>query len=154
MPQLAPRTTPTFKQKQFAKHYVANGGNATQAALQTYDADYNNAHAIAGKNLTKPIVQQEIDKLLKATGLSSEAWIATQLKKSIDTGMGVKATQKDSLTALNMLLKVTDTYPTKKSMSMRVNINGELTPKNTSDLISSVKSLSVKSQELVEDLSS
>ncbi len=143
-----------MKQKLFAAKYVENGFNGVQAANETYDGDYANNKVIASHNLDKPAVIKEINRLLEGVGLDTDSWLAEKLKKSIENGMGQKATQKDAINAINILLRVNDSYPTKKSVSIHAQLNGQLTPKNTSELISSVKSLSVKSQELVEDLQS
>lgn len=56
---------PTAKQKKFARHY-AETLNATESALATYDVkDRNVAQAVGSENLTKPIIRQEIARLLK-----------------------------------------------------------------------------------------
>lgn len=47
----APRTV---KEKKFVKEYIANGGNATQAALAVYDTDqYKSASRIGNENTAK-----------------------------------------------------------------------------------------------------
>lgn len=146
--------TPTLKQKQFAREYVANGGNATQAVLQTYNADYNNSKVIASHNLDKPAVIQEIDKILTQLNMNTDSWVADRLKKAVDSGIEGKATVKDALQAMNMILKVNSSYPVNKSMKMNISLKGKLTEENTSQVIETVKSLSVKSTELIKDLSS
>jgi len=64
--------TLTVKQRRFVRHYVETG-NGTQAALVAYDtADPNTARAIAAENLAKPSIQEAVDALLDASGLSDE----------------------------------------------------------------------------------
>lgn len=58
--------------KLFSKEYVENGGNATQAALKAYDADYVQAKNIGNQNLDKPIVQDEIKRQLEKAGITEE----------------------------------------------------------------------------------
>ena len=55
----------TFKQRAFARAYVKNKGNGTQAAVEAYNPrNRDTAHAIASENLRKPAVMREIDRLL------------------------------------------------------------------------------------------
>ena len=63
----------TTKQKAFAEEYIRNGGNGTQAALKTYDTDdYPTANAIAGENLQKPLVIEELIKTARRLGVTEE----------------------------------------------------------------------------------
>ena len=61
--------TPTLKQKAFAKKYIEYKGNATKAALETYDVKSNRAHTLGYQNINKPVVQKEINRLLDENGL-------------------------------------------------------------------------------------
>lgn len=62
------RTKPTYKQQEFAREYVNNKGNGTQAALKVYDAyDSMTASAIAHENLKKPLVKQAIEVFKRET---------------------------------------------------------------------------------------
>ena len=143
---------PSLKQKIFAKRYVENGGNATEAALAAYNADYNNAQVIGAVNLDKPLVIQEIDKILKATGMSTDSWIADKLKYAIDQGIGIKATNKDALHALDMLLKVNSSYPVKKSMSVKVSMRRETASKDISEIRGTMEKLISSTQALLASL--
>jgi phage terminase small subunit len=59
---------PTLKQEEFAREYVANGGNGTQAALKTYDVDTNEtANAIAVENLQKPLIKELVNGFKRET---------------------------------------------------------------------------------------
>lgn len=75
----------TDKQELFCIHYVANNGNATQAAQEAgYTENYNVLRSIASENLTKPnIVKRiyEIRKELNLNGLVTVEWIQSQLKE-------------------------------------------------------------------------
>ena len=65
------RKKPTFKQKAFSQEYVKNKGNGTRAALEVYDTeDYGTANQIAIGNLQNPIVNQEINRILKKSGVT------------------------------------------------------------------------------------
>lgn len=51
------------KQKLFARAYVTNKGNGTEAAAQVYNVSNRNvARSIGSENLTKPVVLAEIKK--------------------------------------------------------------------------------------------
>lgn len=59
----------TNKQKAFARNY-AKSLNGTQSALASYETtDYKTANAIAVENLSKPIVRQEIARLLQSNNI-------------------------------------------------------------------------------------
>jgi len=62
---------PTPKQQRFILEYIANGLNATQAALKAYpNATYATARVIGCENLTKPNVKGEIELLLRTNDLT------------------------------------------------------------------------------------
>ena len=153
MPQLQPRTTPTGKQKMFVQKYVENGFNGVKAAQDSYNADYDSAKVIASRNLDKPAVIQELDQLLTSLNLSTDSWIADKLKQSIESGIGIKATNKDAITALNMLLKVNNSYPSSKRVTMHIGLKGELSDKNVSETIELLQGMTKKTDELIEDIS-
>ena len=55
----------TIKQRKFKTAYIKNGGNATQAALETYNTvDYQTAGMIGSENLKKPKLKQAIETAL------------------------------------------------------------------------------------------
>jgi phage terminase small subunit len=79
----------THKQKTFCKYYVANGFNATQAALK---AGYKKttAYSIGSENLKKPEIKKEIDKLQRKVEEKMEMtfeWKLEKLKKAIEAGL-------------------------------------------------------------------
>jgi phage terminase small subunit len=61
-----PKDGLTRKQKAFCENYIANGGNATQAAI---DAGYkpNSAKSVGSENLSKPDIAAYIGELSKPT---------------------------------------------------------------------------------------
>jgi len=54
----------TLKQRNFINEYLSNGGNATQAALASYDTNYETARVMGSENLAKPSVRNEIERVL------------------------------------------------------------------------------------------
>lgn len=73
-------TKPSFTHKQtlFIAYYVANGGNATKAAL---DAGYSpdTAHTTGWENLQKPEIKaaiaDEVERTLKDVGVDKVRWL-------------------------------------------------------------------------------
>jgi hypothetical protein len=66
----------SVKQRRFVAEYCRSG-NGTQAALAAYDTnDPGTAHAIASENLRKPAIQDAVNELLDAEGLSDEKLLA------------------------------------------------------------------------------
>jgi len=57
---------PTLKQSKFVDEYVANGGNATKAAMVSYDAKNKiDAGNIGTQNMAKPLIQDLVDSKIK-----------------------------------------------------------------------------------------
>lgn len=74
----------TAKQKRFAKAFVKNKGNATQAVIETYDTDNRGtAQSIGSENLSKPIVRQEIVRLLKQEGIEMTEILSTHRRNML-----------------------------------------------------------------------
>lgn len=111
----------TLKQQQFADDFIANGGNATQAAIS---AGYKkkSAYSMGAENLTKPVVQDYIKKRRQALAdakvadqreiieyLTSVMRGETKEQTLIGTGKGeqeitnIKPAEKDKLKAAEML---------------------------------------------------
>lgn len=54
----------TAKQQAFVDEYLANGGNATEAARKAYECtDDNTAGAIGSENLRKPKIREAIEEV-------------------------------------------------------------------------------------------
>lgn len=93
------RTKPTYKQLEFARAYVDNQGNGTQAALRVYDTcDPVTAATISSDNLKKPYVQEAIEVFRRETkeladeGLQEAiAHARKELAKSTDQKVTAKA---------------------------------------------------------------
>jgi phage terminase small subunit len=68
-----PRRRLTPKQKEFARQYIEQGCNGTQAVINSYaPTDYGTARMIASNNLTKSNVRDEIARLCRQSGLTPE----------------------------------------------------------------------------------
>lgn len=153
--QKKPRTTPTFKQAEFAKAYIKHKGNGTQAALEVYDGDYENAKAIAHENLQKPIVLEEIENVRKSLtdkGITLD-WLAQQAQDSINNGIGVKATQKDANDMIKFMYKLHNALPGTKNTTMKINLKGNLADLAIPEVIATLKTTQTKTNELIEDIS-
>ena len=106
---IAMRKKPTFKQKAFAKAYVENKGNGTKAALEAYNPkNPETANAIASENLHKPIVRQEINRVLREQGVTVKR-AAAAVGDNLDN-----EDQRTRLRAADMTLKLLDVYPRKR----------------------------------------
>lgn len=73
---------PTLKQQAFAKEYIANKGNGTQAILKTYDTDdEKTASVMAVENLGKPSVKNLIESMQEQ--YVKDSYYAYEIQKSI-----------------------------------------------------------------------
>jgi len=106
---IAMRKKPTFKQKTFAQEYVTNKGNGTQAALKAYNPNNKvTASAIAVENLEKPLVRQEINRVLREQGVTVKRAAA-----AVADGLACEEINS-RLRAADMTLKLLDVYPHKR----------------------------------------
>lgn len=154
--QKKPRTTPTFKQKNFAKAYVKHNGNGAQAALEAYDTDYDSAQVIAHENLRKPIVIEEINKILSKVkkDYKDDEWIAEKMMYALESGIGKEAKNSDAIKILDMLLKLKNTYPASKHMNMNLNVEENLSKKDINELKEGLKSLQESTSLLLNEFKS
>lgn len=121
----------TLRQKKFVQA-LPNSKSATQAAIK---AGYspNTARFIASENLTKPNIQREIVNVLDIAGLD-DIKLAERLTKAIDSGLGRKSTNADSLRGLEMAWKLRDRFPVDKRLEARIDLKAELSSKTTKEL--------------------
>lgn len=89
----------TLKQRLFVQKYLESG-NATQAALEIYNAKYNSASVIGSRLLRNIKVKQEIDAVLEAN-MSFLAYIALLLKRAIESNSG-----REQIKAIEIALRL------------------------------------------------
>lgn len=143
----------TIKQRTFVQKLLETG-NGTQAALAAYNTNSSDvAKVIASENLTKPNVREAIEHALEASGLT-DTYISEILRKVTEAGIGVKATNSDSLRGLDMMLKLKGAYPsvTQKSAHLRVEMRNTLENKSYAELKKDLEELNKKTQELLSDI--
>ena len=146
----------TVKQRKFVKRYLENGGNGTQAALDAYNTDDPKvAKVIASKNLTLDNIKMEIELALERAGLSDE-YISELLRDATTAGMGVKATNADSLRGIDMMLKLKGAYPTaiQKSAHIRIDYRQQLMHKSTEELEEELRNMQAYTNEFLDDINS
>lgn len=74
----------THKQEKFVHKYIQNGGNATKAALETYDTnDYDTGSQLGCKNLRLPGVRAVIENNFKREELTTD-YVLANLKSDIE----------------------------------------------------------------------
>ena len=148
------RTPPTLKQKRFAHEYVKNGGNATKAALEAYDGvDYSSAKSMAMQNLQKPVVQEEINIILKKVHMTPE-YALERLDKVINSGLGVKARNSDSLKGIEMLFKLHNAFPNKRTEHVSKSVRLHLSSQSFVDAQAELQKLHELSASLLAELKS
>lgn len=110
----------TDKQAKFAV-LVASGETLTQAAFDSYECgDRLAAKSIGAKLNQNPEVREAIDVLLKETGLTRRH-LFTRLRQHTDHDDPAV-----SLRAVDMGLRLTDSYPATKSVNL--NLNADVCP--------------------------
>ena len=141
----------TFKEKRFAKKYVENGGNGTQAALQVYNV--NNAvtaDAVARETLGRPRVQEAIEEIANKEGVTH----ATILQKfnQISSKEAEKWSGDAILKANIELAKILQMYPGSKHTNLNVSLKGRLTGMKFQDAKKALEKLRTDNDELVTEV--
>jgi len=107
----------SLKQRNFVHEYVANGGNATKAALQAYDTNSpTTAQVIGSQNLSKLMVSEYIEQLLaNRDGLRLEDAL-NALSEVVNAPTPPLASHSEKLAGTKLLLQlhkaITSTQPT------------------------------------------
>lgn len=108
MPRVRGGLTP--KQAIWAREWVENNFNGTQAAVVAYpNATNGTARVIATENITKPNVRNEVVRCLTKAGMSVE-YLTGKVKNIVEK------TEKDDtrLNAIRLGLKLHDAMPNEK----------------------------------------
>lgn len=139
----------SIKEKKFIKHYVKHG-NATQAVL---DAGYNcsnrnSAGSLGHDMLKKPRVQEELRMELEAAGLG-ERYLSETLKEVIERGKSRKATASDALRAVDMVLKLKDMYPGKKSEEVKMEYKMKLQGKTIEEIMDELAQVRAEREAII-----
>lgn len=147
MPKLRKGQTVTPKQKVLAHKYATNGFNGTKAAMEVYNvADEKSAAVIASKELRKVNVQNEVQRVMQAKGIGTEA-LAEKHAMVLGQAPEKKMSWNEYIRAIELGYKINDAMPAAK------HINANMTMKmyqdmDVQDLLKEVKRL----DSLVEDL--
>jgi hypothetical protein len=121
----------TIKQKKFVKAYVANDGNGTQAALQTYNTvDEKTAGVIAVENLAKPSIKEAIESALVKHEITMDAAIkpiADGLRATKEFGENrIEIVDHSTrLKASGMALKLLGAEKQEQSSGTNIFVNGD-----------------------------
>jgi len=129
-----PRKTPTFKQKQFAKAYVENKGNASKAALTAYNVNKAGAKTLGYQQLQKPIVQKEIKDQLDKAGLSLEVLNEYSLDAISNNLKYGKASQAAGISQLQFLYKLHNALPASKKLTMNLSLKDQVVGKDFDEI--------------------
>ena|SRR3990167_11355188 len=125
----------SLKQKKFADEYIVNGGNATKAALSSYNVkDAIVAKAQGWAALHSSQVQSYLVQKLDKMNLLKEEFLYTTLEEIITTGKTRKVTAAEALKAIDIALKLRDLYPAEKTDITTRSLTLELRGKSIQEL--------------------
>lgn len=143
--------TPTFKQKMFARKYVQLKGKGTQAAMETYDVKKRaTAKALAHQNLNKPVVQQEIKKIMESSGMSLSD-LGKDLREVIDQGLqSGKASLSDALGGLREAYKLHNAYPAARSLKLVYSRQEQVASKDLQKVVDDLKTITKRANSLID----
>lgn len=143
---MAKLTKLSIKQRKFVKHYVETS-NGTQSALHAYNTkSVGSAHKLSKQALSNPMVVDEIEKVLKANGITLEG--TTNRLKEISEWQPDKISSDTVLKANIELVKLLNGYNNKVSKVENKSISIKLNGKDFKELVELHK---IKSSE-IEDI--
>ena len=77
----------TLKQRKFTKEFINTEGNATEAAFRTYNVkDRRMACLMGWRNLQKPFIKAEIERLLESSDITDE-FLMQKLKEGLNSNV-------------------------------------------------------------------
>lgn len=142
----------SLKQKNFAKEYVKNNGNATEAVVKSYNIiKRGTAQSVGTENLSKPVIKEEIADILNSESLSKRD-ISKSIKANMTIGQGVKATASDSLRAAELLLKLHGAFPSSKSTHLNIDITERYKDNTYHEILDELKTTRATTDRLLSDL--
>lgn len=136
---------PSLKQRKFAIDYVKTG-NATQAALNSYDTtNRKTAQRIGAYNLDKPEVQNLLEEALKKNNITFDKVLESfnQMADEIPDKISSDSVLKANIERAKLLKMYPERVQKYESKSISINLN----QKNWSDLVDLHKQ---KSQEIAD----
>lgn len=116
-----------IKTKAFAKEYVRNGFNGTQAikVLKPHKADKQSARVEASRMLSRDNTKREIERVMDEQNLTDKHLVKT-LKKHIDQENYINA----SLTGIDMAFKLKGHYAPEKRITGHFDIPTDISKLN------------------------
>lgn len=142
----------TLKQKLFAKKYVDTMGNAQQAALEVYDVKKRStAGNIGHENLKKPLVQEEIKKILVRKGIDLDD-MTQDLHDAIKTNLADgKPSMAVGADLLKFAYKLHDVIPGTKNLNLNYSKKEIISNKSYDEIKAELEKLNKLTQKLIEN---
>ena len=124
MKQKKPRRKRSLKVKRFIKKYLETG-NATEAAMEVYNANSRkSAQALGSKLLSKDIVQDSLDIALQRQGLDDDTLLEDTYHFVKQGKANPHVKPADALRALEILFKVKGRLQPPATQSLTVHYSG------------------------------
>lgn len=132
---------PSYKQKAFAKAYIKNGGNATDAAIETLDVTTHDSAKHSGMAmLDRPMVQEEIHKLLDKAGLSLDD-LTNYSREIITKGLEAKPSFNTAASHVEKLYKLHGATGHDKNVSVKWSIKQQRGNKSITEITENINKL-------------
>lgn len=105
--------------KKFAKAYIENGGQVNKAVFEAYPVkDKKNANTLGHALLEKPMVQEEIQRLLNKSGITLD-YLNDNVKQAIELNLEQGKPQMGvAADLLKFMYKLHNVIPANKSMNL------------------------------------
>lgn len=137
------------KQKDFAKNFVDNGGNGTQAVVDAYNVkNRDSARSYAPRLLKNPSVKAEIEMLLDKHEMTDD-YAMTVLKEGLEAKVVTNYKGEAKETDIpdhdtrhkyfQDLAKFKDMYPADKNLNMNLNLDAQLEGLSKAEIINLLK---------------
>lgn len=147
----------SLKQKEFAKKYVENKGNSTQAVLDSYNVSNKNmASVIGSRNLTIQPIQNEIERIMEEKNLTGDLMM-DKLKEGMDANV-VATFQGEAVESeipdhdkrfkwWDAAAKIKGLYPATETINKNLNLDVQLENMSKKDFADLLKGLLVSEKK-------
>jgi hypothetical protein len=134
---------------------VKTKGNRTESAMRAYDTKSRNNAKLIGKRVAdKPAIQEAIQTAFKNNGLDVD-YLINKEKEIIESGVKYgKPSMSDARMSIQNMHKLLNSYPERVNKNMNLNIKQDITNKDTTEILSSLKALQETTKQLVDDINS
>ena len=140
----------TLKELKFTNEYIKNGGNGTQAVLNSYDTTNKaSAATIAKENLNNPFIRERIEEAFRELNQTPKK-LLDNLRYIAEQRPEPDKVSADAMIKANVeMLKIMGAYPGTKHTNLNLSLKGKITGMKFQDAKQELESMRSVNNDLV-----